>query len=245
MEAHEIADALSSLPREDDDSSGELQAPQFTPETPIENESPIIPSENEKIDTSSIVLIPAEEDHGSTSEALSMASVEESVEAENAGTHSEDVRPKWKKFLVSWILLAASTLFFAATITLSFLSSSVNPHTIFSEPGTTITVLNVGSTISVFLVGELLLAASDNLRWTLAARTKGVGLATFLGLGNATGLLKVAALFFSNLNSRDRMWCAQRSPNSSPFLISGSRKQAYGLFSPPYCCRASLSRPRL
>src|SRR5277367_6505127 len=117
-------------------------------------------------------------------------------------------QPKWKKFLVSWILLAAATLLVAATITLSLLSSSIHPHTIFSDPGKTITVLNIGSTISVFLTGELVMAVSDNLRWTLAARPKGVGLATFLGLGNATGLFRVVTLCFSNLNSRDRMWCS-------------------------------------
>jgi len=219
MEASEVAEVLSTLRGEEDISqSHPLQTAIAAPSNA--NESSIITSDEDEIDASTSPFIPGEKSEPDTSPVSSTASVRDDSSEENIEnivTHSASLsRPadvfqqNWKKFLVSWILLAASTLLVTATISLSFISSSVHPYIIFFEPATTITVLNIGSTMSVFLLGELGLAASDNLRWTLAARPKGVGLATFLGLGNATGLFRVAKLFFAKLNSRDRMWCGQR-----------------------------------
>lgn len=120
------------------------------------------------------------------------------------------VHSKWKQFLPSIILFIATVLVVSATITLSFLSSSAHPWTIFKTPETTIAALNIGSTISVFLIGELLAGSCDNLRWTLSMRPKGVGMASFLVLGRATGLYGVISLLFSNQRVGHRKWCVQR-----------------------------------
>jgi|SRR5579859_6187177 len=121
------------------------------------------------------------------------------------------VLPRWKQhfwyfafwvFTVGWIL---------AVVFYSFLSSSSKrPITIFQRPEHTILVLNVGSSISVFLLTELLYGAANFLRWTMAARRNGVSTATFLSLGRSTGIWGVLGLLFANQGFGHRKWALQR-----------------------------------
>lgn len=119
--------------------------------------------------------------------------------------------PKYKQYLLYCLLFILTALVVTATIVLAFLSSSAHPVIIFLNPQKTILALNVGSTISVILIGELLTGASDNLRWIFAASPNGVGIATFLILGRATGLFGVFSMILSSdRNHGHQKWCAQR-----------------------------------
>ncbi len=109
-----------------------------------------------------------------------------------------------------WIILGAATTVIGLTICLSFMSSSAHSVTIFAKTETTIFLLNIDSTISVFLITELLSGACESLRWTLASGSSGIGMATFLVLGKATGSFGVLRLLFSNQNVGHRKWCGQR-----------------------------------
>ena len=77
-------------------------------------------------------------------------------------------------------------------------------------PENTIFAINIGSALSVFLLGELLIGACDNLRWFLAASPTGIGMASFLALGRSTGLAGVFNLMFSNQRVGHRKWRGQR-----------------------------------
>jgi hypothetical protein len=117
---------------------------------------------------------------------------------------------KWKRFKECLILLVITSLCVVASICYSFLSSAAHPIHLFPKAEQTILVLSIASTVSVFLLGELVLEVCDLLRWTLAARSSGVGFATFLGLGRATGLIGVLRLFLSTQETGHRKWCSQR-----------------------------------
>lgn len=119
-------------------------------------------------------------------------------------------RPKWKQFMLPTLLFGAAIVVVSATIWVSFRSSAAHPMTLFNKPQNTILALSIGSTISVFLIGELLAGTYDILRWTLAARSSGIGLASFLALGRATGSYGVLRLLFSNQEVGHRKWCTQR-----------------------------------
>ena len=126
--------------------------------------------------------------------------------------HSEGLilEPKWKQYRSQSILFCVTATIVIATIAVSFLTSSHQPITIFSMPENTIFAINIGSALSVFLLGELLIGACDNLRWFLAASPTGIGMATFLALGRSTDLAGVFNLMFSNQRVGHRKWCGQR-----------------------------------
>jgi hypothetical protein len=141
--------------------------------------------------------------------SISEAILEESIRPRS---YSDGVilAPKWRQYFTYIAMFVATIMIVSATICLAFLSSSGHFVRIFAEPENTIFILNLGSAISVFFIGELLTGASNNLRWVLAANPSGVGIATFLALGRATGLLGVLNLLFSNQNVGHRRWCGQR-----------------------------------
>lgn len=121
--------------------------------------------------------------------------------------------PKYRQYLLHCVLFLASLIWVAATICYAFLSSSQYPRAVFSKPENTVLVLNIASTVSVFLLGALVIAACDNLRWSLATAPPGVGFATFLGLSRATSLYGVLILLMSNQGVGHRRWCLQRYDN--------------------------------
>lgn len=122
------------------------------------------------------------------------------------------LRSKGRQNRSLWLLLFVTFAFVLATLLYTILSSSPNhPITIFTHPEHTILILIIGSTISTALLGKLFLDCSELLRWSLASRPQGVGLATFLALGSTTGFTGVLHLAFSSQNGvGHRKWCAQR-----------------------------------
>jgi hypothetical protein len=152
-----------------------------------------------------------------------VASISSPAENRVATIHSQSTRsfsstqvvgdptePGWKKLSMFVLMYVVSTVIVIGTITFAFLSSSSHPWIIFSSPDRTITALNALTTISVFCVDELLITTCDMLRWSLAAKPTGTGMATFLALGRATSLSGILSLYFSNQNVGQRKWCAQR-----------------------------------
>jgi hypothetical protein len=122
------------------------------------------------------------------------------------------LRSRGRQTLSLWLRLLATFAFVLATLLYTFFSSSSkHPITIFTHPEHTILILIIGSTISTALLGKLFLDSSELLRWSLASRPEGVGLATFLALSSTTGTSGVLGLAFSSQNGvGHQKWCAQR-----------------------------------
>ena len=134
----------------------------------------------------------------------------------NAETRTLDkdttVRSKGRQNRSLWLLFFVTFAFVVATLLYTYLSSSPkHPITIFTFPEHTILILIIGSTISTALLGKLFLDCSELLRWSLASRPEGVGLATFLALGSTTGATGALELAFSSQEGvGHRKWCALR-----------------------------------
>lgn len=120
------------------------------------------------------------------------------------------LKSRWRQYIVQALLFFTASVVVGMTIAFAFLSSSAKPITIFSKPERTILVLNLSSTLSVFLLGEMFTISCNNVRWILAARESGFGMASFLALGNSTGLLGVFSLLHSSQDVGHRIWCLQR-----------------------------------
>jgi hypothetical protein len=127
---------------------------------------------------------------------------------------------RWKQHLFAFLVFLVTSVWVALTITFSLISSSSTPIRIFAKPGTTILVLNVLSTITLFFLKELVAAACESLRWTLSVRPIGIDVATFLGLGSATNALGVLRLLFSSRGMSHKKWCAQRYDRSITYKFN-------------------------
>src|SRR5437879_13270548 len=79
------------------------------------------------------------------------------------------IESRWKQYRFYFLLLFLSLLVVVLTIFFTFVSSSSKPIIIFLKPETIIFALSAGSTISVFLLNELVVGIYDCLRWTLTA----------------------------------------------------------------------------
>lgn len=101
-----------------------------------------------------------------------------------------------------WIILLVSYAYFS--------SFSSIPFNNFQTPARAILAINVGSTVAVFLLAALVNEGSEILRWRLANRRNGIGIATFLALGRATSMLGVIRLLFSGQKIGHKKWCLQR-----------------------------------
>src|SRR5277367_613863 len=120
------------------------------------------------------------------------------------------LQPKWKQYRFYLLSFVISCIWILGVISLAFMSSATNPITVFAKPQTTISVINIGTSVSVFFLGELVSGAFDCLRWTLAARKTGFGLASFLGLSRATSNFGAWSLFFHDFKVGHRKWCLHR-----------------------------------
>ena len=110
--------------------------------------------------------------------------------------------PKWQSYLTFCLMYILTLLVVSVTIAFAFLSFSLHLFDIFPSPQQTISALNVASSASVFLVGEALTSACEILRWTLAADSTVLEMASFLALGRATGLLGAVMAIDPNDPSR-------------------------------------------
>lgn len=120
------------------------------------------------------------------------------------------LQPKWRQYGTSGVVFIISCIWILSVISFAFMSSSSNPVIIFPKPQTTINIINFGTSVSVFLLGELWSGAFDSLRWTLASRNSGFSMASFLGLSRATSNFGVWKLLFHDFQVGHRKWCAQR-----------------------------------
>jgi len=120
------------------------------------------------------------------------------------------LQPNWRRHLPFVIIYLVTFVWVALEACFAFFSTSRKPRLLFPEPGETILLLNIGSTISIILLGELATETFDNVRWHLAANLKGVGFTTFLGLGRVTNIYGVIRLFWSRGTIGHRMWLLQR-----------------------------------
>jgi hypothetical protein len=88
----------------------------------------------------------------------------------------------------------------------------INPQPLLGKlifsPSTTVFVINVLSQSVAFLIARVFASAFEALRWSLAARRRGVTLPTFLSLSSGTSLYGIFMLLLAN--GQHRIWCAQR-----------------------------------
>lgn len=122
----------------------------------------------------------------------------------------------WWLFLLT-ILCCGFTSYYAFNATLTRPQLDI----ISSVPSRTIGVLNALSTVSAFLLGELIQAVFERMRWVLASRPTGVALTEFLGISRATSMAGVLALLYwvkpegasgisSALSYNRKLWILQR-----------------------------------
>lgn len=95
----------------------------------------------------------------------------------------------WCLFILT-ILCCGFTSYYAFNATLTRPQFDI----ISSVPTRTIGVLNALSTVSAFLLGELIQTVFERMRWVLASRPTGVSLTEFLGMSRATSMAGVLAL---------------------------------------------------
>ena len=95
---------------------------------------------------------------------------------------------------IATILSCGLTSYYAYNATLKKPNQLIIPR----DPNQTVGILNAMSTISIFLLGELVQAVFERTRWILASRTKGIALTEFLGMSRATSTTGVFSLFFWN-----------------------------------------------
>ena len=142
--------------------------------------------------------------------ALALGDNPEPIDSDSVTGHEGfAVEQKWKQYFNYSLVFVASVVCVTVTVTYAFLSSS-SKLTIFSNPGVSIFVLSFLSIVSAFLLNECVTGACDVLRWNLAVRPSGVGIATFLSLGRATSPTGVLRLLFSKQRVGHRRWCIQR-----------------------------------
>lgn len=86
---------------------------------------------------------------------------------------------------------------------LAYRATLSEPKILPNDPKRTIAILSTMSTVSAFLLGELIQAIFERLRWVLASRPDGVLLTDFLGMSPATGILGVLATLLWSKNKFD------------------------------------------
>jgi len=103
-----------------------------------------------------------------------------------------------RQLYLDWILLFATIFWCLLTALFAWNASRDEPNLSFgfANPTWTLAFLSAFSTISMFLVGELVQVTFERVRWTLASRPRGVLLTNFLGMSRATSLVGVFGLLF-------------------------------------------------
>lgn len=131
------------------------------------------------------------------------------------------LQPRWRQYRGSLSLFTSTLIWVSLSIVYAFLASSSHPPLeIFPSADMSIWALAFLSNGSVLLLSQLLKDAYNNLRWTMAARSSGVGVLTFLGLGAGTGLNGLFRLIRSKQNVGHHKWIVQRSlPSAVRSLI--------------------------
>jgi len=123
-----------------------------------------------------------------------------------------ELKPKWRKYLLDYILLVTAITWFTFTVWYAFEAFSDNTSSkLFADPQRTILVLNILSHGAVFWFSQVVINSCENVRWLMASSPEGIGFGTFLGLSRATSNFGVLTLLSSNQRGGHRIWCIQRS----------------------------------
>jgi|SRR5579859_4572553 len=144
-----------------------------------------------------------------------------SSEPPTPGTRLPDSR---RTMYLSWALFAATIVCCSLTIAYAFNATRNIPairRVIATDPKRTIAILSALSSVSAFLLAELVQSVFERVRWVLAARPGGVLLTDFLGMSRATSIAGVFALliwkgnltvsgFWGKLRGSKKMWLLQR-----------------------------------
>jgi len=128
---------------------------------------------------------------------------------DNHGSGGIMLEPKWKQYSGYMVPFGLSSVLITLTVVWAFLSAQ-SKVTIFSNPQVSIVLLGFLSTMSALVVVQCVEDACNALRWYLAIRPSGVGIATFLSLSSATGYWGVLRLFFAKQGVGHRRWAVQR-----------------------------------
>jgi hypothetical protein len=130
-----------------------------------------------------------------------------------------------RQLYLDWGLAAGTVVWCIVTAIYAYNATQERPplKILFSNSRWTLAFVSALSQISMFLVGELVQATFERVRWTLASRGKGLLLTNFLGMSRATSLIGVMGLlvlsgkgretstFRGKLADKRQMWILQRS----------------------------------
>lgn len=124
---------------------------------------------------------------------------------------------------LNWCLFILTLSSCIVTTYYAYNATLENPDIKFipMDPDRMIGILNALSAVSAFLLGELVQAVFERIRWILASRPKGVALTDFLGMSRATSITGVVALLcwgkrkqspgvFGISRGNKKMWILQR-----------------------------------
>lgn len=129
------------------------------------------------------------------------------------------LQSKLKQSSTSWLLagLTSSVLAFSTWfIYREFICTRKVPRHLQLSPGRTVTVVNILSQVNIFLAWTLVDSVFESLRWTMASRTQGILITSFIGMSRATDFVGVADLL--RVPGWHRIWCIQRffEPQTPP-----------------------------
>jgi hypothetical protein len=131
-----------------------------------------------------------------------------------------------RQLYLDWGLAAGTIIWCLITAIYAYNATLERPRLkiIFTDTRWTLAFVSALSQISMFLVGELVQATFERVRWTLASRNKGLLLTNFLGISRATSLIGVLGLLVlsgkggqtrtvrEKLADKRQMWILQRYP---------------------------------
>jgi len=123
---------------------------------------------------------------------------------------------KFKQHYATWLLVffAASSLAISTwIICVTFISRKQVPSYLRLSQDHTVTLVNVLTHFVTYLVWQLVDSAFEALRWSIASRTKGILITSFLAMSRANGLLGILDLF--RVPGWHIIWCVQRYIHSS------------------------------
>ena len=118
---------------------------------------------------------------------------------------------RWRNLRWFGLIFVVTCTWVMLLLSYAYLSSfSSIPFAFFQIPARAVLAINLGSTVAIFLLAALVNEGFEILRWRLAMRRSGIGIATFLALGRATTVGGVIRLLFSGQKVGHQKWCIQR-----------------------------------
>jgi hypothetical protein len=165
-------------------------------------------------------LMASDSDDFSQIRAQDLSSHDENLRSDLNLNEPEIAKSPLHQYIPTWVLVAFSCTWVIFTIIFAYNCTLDHPlveSLVLATPTRTILVLSILSQFTIFLVGELMTAAFEALRWALACSQNGLSAFSFFILGRATGLLGVLDLLFrrdriehDGLKQTHLLWGGQR-----------------------------------